>query len=187
MRLWLRNNSLSLFFGALFLAAVFAQSLVGLRAYNAGQLEHDSPTVSYARYVASAAALALRVRPDVVYISDPTGVPPGLLAARIAGAHLVYHEHDSPAPGTLQPWLARLRAAWMAQELLTTFEKEITELTLRPGTGGIFEVTANDVLVWSRKGEGRFPEITELKQRVRDVIAPDRDLGHSDKPKPDVG
>jgi selenoprotein W-related protein len=81
-------------------------------------------------------------------------------------------------------WL--LRAAWMAQELLTTFEKEITELTLQPGTGGIFEIMANDQLVWSRKAEGRFPEITELKQRVRDVIAPERDLGHSDKPKPDA-
>jgi selenoprotein W-related protein len=74
----------------------------------------------------------------------------------------------------------------MAQELLTTFEKEITDLTLKPGTGGIFEVTANDHLVWSRKAEGRFPEITELKQRVRDVIAPERDLGHSDKSKPTV-
>jgi selenoprotein W-related protein len=79
-------------------------------------------------------------------------------------------------------WL--LRAAWMAQELLTTFEKEIEELTLKPGTGGVFDVSANETLVWSRKAEGRFPEITELKQRVRDKIAPDRDLGHSDKPKP---
>jgi selenoprotein W-related protein len=79
-------------------------------------------------------------------------------------------------------WL--LRAAWMAQELLPTFEKEIEELTLKPGTGGVFEVSANETLVWSRKAEGRFPEITELKQRVRDKIAPDRDLGHSDKPKP---
>lgn len=80
-------------------------------------------------------------------------------------------------------WL--LRAAWMAQELLTTFEDEITSLTLKPGTGGIFEVRVNDNLVWSRKEEGRFPEITELKQRVRDQVAPDRDLGHSDKKRDD--
>jgi selenoprotein W-related protein len=80
-------------------------------------------------------------------------------------------------------WL--LRAGWMAQELLTTFDGELDELTLKPGSGGIFEVTANDKLVWSRKNEGRFPEITELKQRVRDVIAPERDLGHADrKPEP---
>ena len=76
-------------------------------------------------------------------------------------------------------WL--LRAAWMAQELLTTFDEELSELTLKPGTGGVFEVRANDELVWSRKAEGRFPEITELKQLVRDHIAPDRHLGHSDK------
>jgi selenoprotein W-related protein len=76
-------------------------------------------------------------------------------------------------------WL--LRAAWMAQELLTTFDQEIAELTLRPGTGGVFEVRANGELVWSRKEEGRFPEITELKQRVRDRIAPDRHLGHSER------
>ena len=81
-------------------------------------------------------------------------------------------------------WL--LRAAWMAQELLTTFEDEITSLTLKPGTGGIFEVRVNDNLVWSRKEEGRFPEITELKQRVRDQVAPDRDLGHSDKKRDDA-
>lgn len=71
----------------------------------------------------------------------------------------------------------------MAQELLTTFEQEVSELTLRPGTGGIFEVRANGALVWSRKAEGRFPEITELKQRVRDHVAPGRDLGHIDRGK----
>jgi len=76
-----------------------------------------------------------------------------------------------------------LRAAWMAQELLSTFDGEIEELTLKPSTGGIFEVTADNQLVWSRKQEGRFPEITELKQRVRDVIAPEQDLGHSDRKK----
>ena len=76
-------------------------------------------------------------------------------------------------------WL--LRAAWMAQELLTTFDQEIAELTLKPATGGLFEVWANEQLVWSRQAEGRFPEITELKQRVRDQIAPEKDLGHADK------
>jgi len=78
-------------------------------------------------------------------------------------------------------WL--LRAAWMAQELLTTFDTEIDELTLIPGSGGVFEVIANDILVWSRKDAGRFPEITELKQLVRDLLAPDKDLGHADRKK----
>ena len=76
-------------------------------------------------------------------------------------------------------WL--MRSAWMAQELLTTFEQEITELSLVPATGGTFEVIAAGKVVWSRQREGRFPEITELKQVVRDAIAPDKSLGHSDR------
>ncbi len=78
-------------------------------------------------------------------------------------------------------WL--LRAAWMAQELLQTFEQEIDEVALRPGTGGIFEIRANDELVWSRADDGGFPEITELKRRVRDRIAPGKALGHIEKKK----
>ncbi|MGH7406072.1 MAG: SelT/SelW/SelH family protein [Candidatus Methylomirabilales bacterium] len=76
-------------------------------------------------------------------------------------------------------WL--LRAAWMAQELLTTFENELGELALVPGTGGIFEVRVNGELIFSRNQEGRFPESKELKQLVRDRIAPDKPLGHSDR------
>lgn len=82
-------------------------------------------------------------------------------------------------------WL--LRAAWMAQELLMTFDAELGELSLKPGTGGVFEVHADGVLVWSRQQQGRFPDITELKQRVRDVIAPERSLGHGDRKGQDTG
>ena len=74
-----------------------------------------------------------------------------------------------------------LRAGWLAQELLSTFDTEIGEVALVPGTGGIFEVRVDDELIWSRKEQGRFPEAKELKQRVRDHVAPDRDLGHSDR------
>jgi selenoprotein W-related protein len=75
-------------------------------------------------------------------------------------------------------WLTR--AAWMAQELLTTFESELGEVALVPGTGGIFEIRVDEKMVWSRKEKGRFPEIKELKQIVRDHVAPGKDLGHSD-------
>lgn len=68
----------------------------------------------------------------------------------------------------------------MAQELLVTFEQEIDELSLKPGSGGVFEILANGQLVWSRKAEDRFPDIAELKQRVRDQIAQGKNLGHSD-------
>jgi selenoprotein W-related protein len=72
-------------------------------------------------------------------------------------------------------WL--LRSTWMAQELLTTFDGDINELSLVPGIGGIFEIIANDTVIWSRKEQGRFPDIKELKQCVRDVIVPDKNLG----------
>ena len=75
-----------------------------------------------------------------------------------------------------------MRATWMAQELLTTFQTEIGEVALVPGSGGVFEVRVEDDSVWSRAAAGRFPEIKELKQLVRDRIAPGRELGHSDRP-----
>lgn len=74
-----------------------------------------------------------------------------------------------------------MRAAWMAQELLTTFEQEIGEVALSPGTGGIFEVYLNGECIFNRADEERFPESKELKQLIRDRIAPDRSLGHSDR------
>ncbi len=76
-----------------------------------------------------------------------------------------------------------LRSAWMAQELLTTFLDDLGGVTLIPGKGGIFEVRLEDGrMVWSRKLEGRYPDPKELKQRLRDLIAPDKNLGHSDRP-----
>jgi selenoprotein W-related protein len=69
----------------------------------------------------------------------------------------------------------------MGQELLSTFAEELGSLTLIPDdTGGVFEVRVNGDMIWSRSAQGRFPEIKELKQLVRDKVAPERDLGHVD-------
>jgi selenoprotein W-related protein len=76
-------------------------------------------------------------------------------------------------------WL--LRAAWMAQELLTTFEGAIGEVALVPGVGGVFDVRVDGEVIFSRQQQRRFPESKELKQLVRDRIAPDKALGHSDR------
>lgn len=76
-------------------------------------------------------------------------------------------------------WL--LRAAWMAQELLSTFERELAGVELVPNhAGGVFEIRVGRRRVWSREAEGGFPEIKVLKQRVRDIVAPGRELGHVD-------
>jgi len=75
-------------------------------------------------------------------------------------------------------WLPR--AAWLAQELLTTFETELTELALKPGKGGIFVVRVGDEVVWDRREQG-FPEPTAVKQAVRDRVAQGKSLGHSGK------
>jgi selenoprotein W-related protein len=74
-----------------------------------------------------------------------------------------------------------LRAGWMAQELLSTFGADLGGVTLVPGTGGIFEIRIGETLLWERKRDGGFPEAKELKKRVRDVVWPERDLGHADR------
>lgn len=76
-------------------------------------------------------------------------------------------------------WL--LRAAWMAQELLSTFGETLGGVTLVPDSGGRFEIHVDAQLVWERKRDGGFPGPKELKQRVRDIISPQQDLGHIDR------
>jgi selenoprotein W-related protein len=76
-------------------------------------------------------------------------------------------------------WL--LRAAWMAQELLSTFGPDLGEVALVPGTSGTFQIHYDGDPVWDRKTDGGFPDAKTLKQRVRDRLDPGRDLGHSDR------
>lgn len=76
-------------------------------------------------------------------------------------------------------WL--LRATWIAGELLTSFTTDLGEVALRPGVGGVFQVRLDDEVIWDRKTDGGFPELSVLKRRVRDRVAPGRDLGHTDR------
>ncbi|OLL23930.1 hypothetical protein NEOLI_003130 [Neolecta irregularis DAH-3] len=78
-----------------------------------------------------------------------------------------------------------LRAAWIAQELLSTFSTSIGEVSLVPSKGGTFIVTLStetqkEVILWDRKKQDGFPEAKELKRRVRDILEPERNLGHVD-------
>lgn len=75
-----------------------------------------------------------------------------------------------------------LRAHWTSQELFNTFANEIGSITLTPDrTGGVFDVQVDGEIIYSRKAEGRFPEMKDLKQLIRNRIAPERSLGHSDR------
>ena len=88
-----------------------------------------------------------------------------------------------------------LRAAYYAQELLQTFSNTIGEISLIPVTGGVFTITlytspsdsdeaqtgVSETLIWDRKRDTGFPETKELKNRIRNVIDPDKDMGHVDR------
>ncbi|GAA1711073.1 SelT/SelW/SelH family protein [Isoptericola hypogeus] len=81
-------------------------------------------------------------------------------------------------------WL--MRAAWVAQELLQTFRTRLGEVALVPGSGGVFRVELDTgdgrdvVTLWDRAADGGFPEIPPLKKAIRDAVAPDLSLGHSE-------
>ncbi len=79
-------------------------------------------------------------------------------------------------------WL--LRASWLAQELLTTFaDGSLAQVSLVPDfNGGVFQIHVGERRVWCRREQGRFPEAAELKRAVRDIIAPEQTLGHSETP-----
>jgi len=86
-----------------------------------------------------------------------------------------------------------LRAAYYGQELLTTFcDGELGAISLQPIESdfhGLFSVALcskeglvkePSIVLWDKLDSGRFPEVKELKQRVRDAVTPQKDLGHSE-------
>lgn len=77
-------------------------------------------------------------------------------------------------------WL--LRTAYLAQELLVTFTDDLHGVLLHPSEqGGTFVIRIDGKTIFDRKVLGRFPEIKELKQLVRDIVNPEKSLGHSEK------
>lgn len=77
-----------------------------------------------------------------------------------------------------------LRAAYMAQEILSSFSDDIEGVLLKPSEiNGRYTIYIRGKTIFDRKDSGRFPEIRELKQLVRDEVSPGKDLGHIDKPR----
>ncbi len=136
------------------------------------------------------ALLRVRVPPTVSRWAP--SAPPGL-AASPAGAALTGHDPTGDTALEEMPgaphveieycagcgWL--LRAAWLAQELLTTFAEDLGAVTLKPSTQpGTFRITVAGAQLWCRKQDGGFPQAAELKRRLRDQAFPERTLGHSE-------
>lgn len=105
-----------------------------IRARKSHRLRADD----YGRYLLSSAVLALRKRPDVIYASDMASAGPGLLAQRLSGAKLVYHEHDNPSPGRAHSYLQRMRETMLRKASRLVFpnaqraENVVIELGLQP-------------------------------------------------------
>ncbi|MCL4637541.1 MAG: SelT/SelW/SelH family protein [Olivibacter sp.] len=77
-------------------------------------------------------------------------------------------------------WL--LRAAYMAQEILTTFTEDLEGVLLKPSVvSGRYTIRIDDQEIFDRKRAGGFPEVKSLKQVIRDHVNPGKDLGHSDR------
>ena len=55
----------------------------------------------------------------------------------------------------------------MTEELLTEFESRISSWKLIPSRGGVFEVTVNGNLIYSKKKTGRHAEIDEVRQLLK--------------------
>ncbi len=52
----------------------------------------------------------------------------------------------------------------------SNFRFDIDEINLLPKGGGIFEVTVNNQLVYSKKEQGRFPEKEEVSRLIRQAV-----------------
>jgi glycosyltransferase involved in cell wall biosynthesis len=69
----------------------------GIREYQTSpRKDFTVSAADYFQYCSAAIGLALKLRPDVIYVSDSLGTLPGLLARLICKSIIVYHEHDSP-------------------------------------------------------------------------------------------
>ena len=58
----------------------------------------------------------------------------------------------------------------MVEQLLGEFEHQIDSVTLIPSRGGVFEVTANEDLIYSKKATGRHAEYDEVAVPLREAL-----------------
>jgi len=63
------------------------------------------------------------------------------------------------------------KAVRLTDELLTHYGLTISEFTLVPATGGVFELTLNGEEIFSKKALGRFPEDGEVIELLKNRLS----------------
>ncbi|MDP9383476.1 MAG: Rdx family protein [Chloroflexota bacterium] len=53
--------------------------------------------------------------------------------------------------------------------MLSNYHPKISSVTLVPSSGGIFEVSLDGKLIFSKKQQGRFPEDEEILSQVEQL------------------
>jgi selenoprotein W-related protein len=70
------------------------------------------------------------------------------------------------------------RAAWLAQEILHTFDGQLAGVMLVPGSGGVLDVALDGTLIFSRADTGRDPVIKEIRDGLyQHLSGPERPHG----------
>ncbi len=55
------------------------------------------------------------------------------------------------------------RAAGLAEQILSLLKTQVKSLEIIPSSGGVFEVSVDGDLIFSKKESGRFPEWEEIR------------------------
>lgn len=63
------------------------------------------------------------------------------------------------------------RAVALTRSILNEHKNNISEVTLFPSSGGVFEVSLNDELIFSKKDLDRYPEKGEVEEIIRNKLS----------------
>jgi glycosyltransferase involved in cell wall biosynthesis len=122
---------------------------------------HQLSSKSYAAFWKETLKLAIRLRPSVIYASDPLTLGPAVSAAYLLKAKLVYHEHDAPsANGGGLTGLLRARCMPFADIIVVPNKERASSFssTLKIDPGKVYTV-------WN------MPRLSELPQLRRDAFS----------------
>lgn len=68
-------------------------------------------------------------------------------------------------------WNYLPRAVSLVNNILGEHKDKIRSLSIIPSSGGVFEITLDDQLIFSKKELGRFPEVNEVENSIKEKIS----------------